>query len=187
MEKSAAGGITMGTKAVASAITAIAVAALLAAPAGLAAKERRGALILLTKVDGTQVKGELISVRPESLLVRSGGEAFTIPRPKIQSVTILRRSRMASGALEGFTIGALWGVVLGVARGPDSIHGHPAIPIGAAGGGLGLIIGLAASRGEKVESVVGLAGLAGPAADEKWYTLRARSREGRRAAAARRP
>jgi hypothetical protein len=177
----------MGTKAVASAITAIAVAALLAAPAGLEAKGRRGDLIILTKVDGAPIRGELISVRPESLLVRSGGEAFTIPRPKIQSVTILRRSRTASGALTGFTIGAALGIAWGIARGPDPIHGHPAIPAGAVGGGLGLIIGLATSRGEKVESVVALAGLAGPAADEKWNTLRARSREGRRGAAARRP
>ena len=160
---------------------------LLALPGGLEAKGRRGALIILTKVDGAQVKGELVSVKPDSLLVLRRGAALTIPRGKVRSVSIMRRSKMASGALTGFTAGALLGVMWGLGRGPDAIHGHPSVPAGAVAGGLGLVIGMAAGRGEKVESVVPLAGLTGPADDERWNALGAHSREGRRAKLTRSP
>ncbi|MCK7514954.1 MAG: hypothetical protein MZV70_70415 [Desulfobacterales bacterium] len=72
-------------------------------PSALSAKARRGALVVLTKVDGAEVKGELVSVKPDSLLLFKSGDALTIPRGRVHSVTIMRRSRMASGALTGFT------------------------------------------------------------------------------------
>ena len=158
----------------------------MAAPADLAARARRGALIILTKVDGAQVKGELFLVKPDSLLVLRRGAALTIPRDKLHSVSILRRSRRASGALTGFTTGAMIGIFLGITN-DDSYHSSPAVPLGAVAGGLGFVIGLAASRGERVESVVPLAGLTGPAADERWNALGAHSREGRRAKLTRSP
>ena len=166
----------MGTKIAGSAIIAFAVAALLAAPGGLAAKGRRGALILLTKADGAEVRGELVSVKPDSLLLLRGGDALTIPRDKVHSVTLMRRSRKASGALTGFTIGALVGVAWGGSAGVDS---RSQCIMGAIHGGLGLVIGMVASRGEKVETVIPFAELAGPAANERWIALGAYSREGR--------
>src|SRR4030067_1091313 len=105
----------MGTKIAGSAVIAFAVAALLAAPGGLAAKGRRGALIKLMKVDGAEVRGELVSVKPDSLLLLRGGDALTIPRDKVHSVTLMRRSRKVSSALTGFTIGAMVGAATGAA------------------------------------------------------------------------
>jgi hypothetical protein len=165
----------------------LAAALFLAGPAGLSARPKRGAEVIVTKLDGNMAKGELVSVKPDSLLVLRKGAALTIPRGKVRSVSIMRRSKMASGALTGFTTGALLGVMWGLDRGPDAIHGHPAVPAGAVAGGLGLVIGMAAGRGEKVESVVPLAGLTGPAADERWNALGAYSRVGRRAKLTRSP
>jgi hypothetical protein len=151
---------------------------ILCLPSALSAKARRGALVVLTKVDGAEVKGELVSVKPDSLLLLKSGDALTIPRVRVHSVTIMRRSRMASGALTGFTAGVLAGVSWGLSTG--YVHGvHPSVTAGAFAGVLGLAIGMAVSRGEKVESVIPLAGLTGPAADENWDKLRAYSKEGR--------
>jgi len=177
----------MGTKIARSAIMAFAVAALLAAPGGLAAKGRRGALIMLTKADGAEVKGELVSVKPDSIMLLRSGDAITIPRDKVHSVTLMRRSRRGSGALTGFTIGALLGAVW--MRHDGGVMEDISTPVkaGAILGGLGLVIGMVASRGEKVEAVIPFAELAGPAANETWIALRAHSREGRLKATAKRP
>ena len=49
-----------GMKARTAAAVFVLCVSLLALPGGLEAKGRRGALIILTKVDGAQVKGELV-------------------------------------------------------------------------------------------------------------------------------
>jgi hypothetical protein len=157
-------------------IAVVLMAGLLGLPAGLSAKARRGALVVLTKVDGAEVKGELVSVKPDHLLLLKSGDVLTIPRGRVHSVTIMRRSRMASGALTGFTAGVLAGVSWGISYGDSHAHGiPPSVQAGAFAGGLGLIIGMAVSRGEKVESVISFAGLTGPDADERWNALRAYS------------
>jgi len=173
----------MGTRIAGSAIIAFAVAALLAAPGGLAAKGRRGALIILTKADGAGVKGELVSVKSDSLLLLRSGDALTIPRDKVHSVTLMRRSRKVSGALTGLTIGTLVGVAVGAAADEPGLQRY----YGTGFGGLGLVIGMVSSRAEKALSVIQFAGLAGPVADERWNELGAYSREGRLKAPAKRP
>jgi hypothetical protein len=157
-----------------------------AGPAGLSARPKRGAEVIVTKLDGNMAKGELVLVKPDSLLVFRGGVTLTIPRDRVHSVSIQRRSRTARAALTGFAYGAMAGILLGLTY-HDSGHSSPAVPLGAVAGGLGLIIGVAARRGEKVESVVPLAGLTGPAADERWNALGAYSRVGRRAKLTRSP
>ena len=173
----------MGTKIAGSAIIAFAVAALLAAPGGLAAKGRRGALIKLLKVDGAEVKGELVSVKPDSLLLLRGGDTLTIPRHKFHSVTLMRRSRKVSGALMGLTIGALAGVGMGAAAETTGAQRR----LGTLFGGMGLVIGIVSGRAEKAQSVIQFTGLTGPAADERWNALGAYSREGRLKTTAKRP
>ena len=160
------------------------VAGLLVMPAGLWAKTKRGALVVVAKSDGIQVRGELVSVQSDSLLVLRGGDVLTIPRQKVHSVTLMRRSRMASSALRGFILGALPGVAWGINYGDSGVHGiRTPVKAGAFTGGIGLLIGLAVGHGEKVDSVVPFAGLDGPAADGNWNALRAHSRENRRSEA----
>ncbi|MCU0243678.1 MAG: hypothetical protein MUE80_02800 [Acidobacteria bacterium] len=160
---------------------ALILAVVLAIPTGLRAGSKRGALVVVAKSDGIQVKGELVSVKTDSLLILRGGDVLTIPRHKVHSVTLMRRSRMASSALKGFIFGALPGVAWGISYGDSVVHGiRTPVKAGAVTGILGLAIGMAVSRGEKAESVIPFAGLDGPAADENWNALRALSREVRR-------
>jgi len=157
------------------------IALFIAGPAGLEAKGRRGALIILTKVDGAQVKGELIAVESDSLRLLRGGDILSIARTKINSVQILRRSKQGSGALFGFLTGATIGVMWGLGRGPDPIHGHPALVAGPIMGGVGALIGFLASPWGRVDSTLALAGVSSQIAAENWNALRAHSRGGRRA------
>jgi hypothetical protein len=174
----------MSTRLVSGSVLAV---LLFAAPAGIAAEERRGAAVLVLRSDGLEVPGELIAVKPEALILRRGGTDLTIPRPKIHSIQILRRSKRGTGTLIGFLAGASVGALWGVARGPDPIHGHPALIAGPVAGGLGALLGLWVSPGGGVDSTLVFAGSSSLAAAENWDKLRAYSREARRAKAARRP
>jgi hypothetical protein len=101
-------------KGAAVAITLALCVSLLALPSGLSAKGRRGAEIIITRLDGTQVSGELIAVKPDSLLLLSGGRDVSIGLADIRTVVILRKSRSgllagiggAAGAAAGATVGA---------------------------------------------------------------------------------
>jgi len=162
-------------------IAVVLMAGSLGLPAELSAKTRRGALVVVAKTDGARVRGELVSVEPDSLHLLRGGDYLTIPREKTLSVTIMRRSRMASSALKGFIFGALAGVSWGVTYSDAHVHHIPTpVKAGAFTGVLGLAIGMAVSRGEKVESVIPLAGPSGLVADDSWNALRDYSREVRR-------
>lgn len=165
----------------ATVLTCTIVVSLLFQAPDLAAQERRGADLIVTKLDGTRVAGELIAVKSDSLLLLRSGDVLTVPRHKIRSVTLMRRSQMASGALKGFVFGALPGVAWGISYGDSGTHGiRTPVKAGAFCGVLGLAIGMAVSRGEKAESIIPFAGVDGPAADDNWNALRAHSREGRR-------
>ncbi len=148
-------------------------------PTGLSAKVKHGASLVVTRVDGSSAAGELISVGSDSFVLRQGGDDWTIPRAKIRSVQILRRSKRGKGTFTGFLAGALLGVEWGVALGPDRIHGHPILITAPVLGGLGALIGQLVSRGGGVDSTLVFAGTSSPAADENWDKLRAYSRESR--------
>lgn len=169
-------------------IAVVLMAGSLGLPAELSAKTMRGALVVVAKTDGARVRGELVSVEPDSLHLLRGGDYLTIPREKTLSVTIMRRSRMASSALKGFIFGALAGVSWGVTYSDAHVHHIPTpVKAGAFTGVLGLAIGMAVARGEKVESVVPLADLGEPAANGNWEKLVPYSRAERQKTTAKRP
>lgn len=78
----------------------------ISAPAALSAKERRGAQLIVTRLDGSQVSGELMAVKPDSLFLLSGGKDLSVPLADVRTVRIVRRSRAGlGGALVGAAIG----------------------------------------------------------------------------------
>ena len=93
----------------------------------LSAKARRGALVVLTKVDGAEVKGELVSVRARSPSSPQKPRCPDHPPGRVHSVTIMRRSRMALGALTGFTAVVLAGVSWGISRRRFPRSRHPTL------------------------------------------------------------
>ncbi len=124
---------------------------LLVIPAGLSAKERRGANLIITRLDGSQVSGELIAVKRESLLLLSYGRDESIDLASVKTVRIVKRSLAGKGALYGFLIGAVGGALWGNANEDEDVLGNSTgLIAGAYAGAVGALSGLV------VGSVLGL-------------------------------
>jgi len=80
------------------------------------AKERRGAEVMITKQDGTQVSGELIAVKKESLLLLVGGPVaetdHAVALAEINEVKIIKKSRAGIGICCGLLIGGCMGALI---------------------------------------------------------------------------
>jgi hypothetical protein len=80
----------------------------------LFAKKKRGAKLLITKKDGQQLQGELITVKPNSLLLLDAeGKDESIDIVDIRIIRIMKKSKFWTGAGIGLSITAIFGVVLG--------------------------------------------------------------------------
>jgi hypothetical protein len=85
----------------------------------LYAKERRGAKLIVTKLDGQQIRGELITVKPNSLLLLdTEGKDVSVDIEEIKGITILKESKAWTGALSGLIIGGVMGALLGTTTPP---------------------------------------------------------------------
>jgi len=87
--------------------------------ANLYAKERRGAKLIITKKDGQQIEGELITVKPNSLLLLDiEGKDVSVGVADIKAIRIVKKSKAllagGIGLLIGGGIGALVGGTLPV-------------------------------------------------------------------------
>jgi hypothetical protein len=171
----------MGTKAFAFVALSL-VAALLIAPAGLSAKERRGAMLLVTKLDGRLSEGELIAVKPDSLLLLSGGTDVSVGLAEIKSVRIVRESMAGKGALWGFLGGSLVGGTLGGLSGglDDFTPGQAAVLIGLTFGLAGCIGGLGVGTLLSIDTTIDIAGEPEELVRSRLEKLKAYSREYRR-------
>src|SRR4030067_811604 len=110
----------------------------------LMATERHGADLIVYKLDGTQENGELIAVKPASLLLLDdySGSDISVSTGDINKIKIIKDSQLMMGA----GIGALLGIGAGVLTGllfPAYSDGGNFAPYlyGILGGGAGLITG----------------------------------------------
>jgi len=120
--------------------------------ANLYAKERRGAKLIVTKLDGQRIKGELITVKPNSLLLLdTEGKDVSVG---IADIKVIRIVYKKLGAVGGALVGALGGAVAGV-----TLYGSGGIVLALAGvpvavfARIGALVGLIAGAilGEVVE------------------------------------
>jgi hypothetical protein len=137
-------------------VSLLVVFSLLGLTGNLLAGERRGAILVVQKKDGTQVKGELIAVKQNSILLlgSSSGTDISIDVPDITTITIIKKSRALSGLGLGLLIGGGAGAGIGFASGNDRpgffsfTAGEKAALFGGAlavtGGVIGLIAGASA-------------------------------------------
>ena len=89
-------------------------------PAALPAQGRMGAVIAITFQDGHEVWGELIAVKPDSLLIQSrSGLGQSVAFTEIVKIRITRRSRAFEGLLIGFLAGAVGGAIWGGSQSDD--------------------------------------------------------------------
>ena len=114
--------------------------------ANLYAKERRGAILIITKKNGQQIGGELITVKKDSLLLFIGVDV-SVDISEIKVIKIVKKSKVLQGLGFGLLIGAGSGALLGLASGGDPsadlgrTAGTAALVTGIAFGTLGLLVG----------------------------------------------
>jgi len=73
----------------------------------LMAKERRGVELVITKIDGQQIQGELIAIRQNSLLLLSyEGADVSVYIDDIEVITIEKKSKAWIGGGVGLLIGS---------------------------------------------------------------------------------
>ncbi len=80
----------------------------------LYAKEKRGAKLIITKKDGQLIEGELITVKPTSLLLlNTEGKDVSIDIGDIKVIRVVKKSKALLGAGIGVLIGGGGGALLG--------------------------------------------------------------------------
>jgi hypothetical protein len=88
---------------------------LLSLPTLLSARERRGANLVVVQKDGQTVKGELIAVKSDSLLLLNpAGMDESVDIAGIRSIRIVIKSKGGTGFLIGFLAGAIGGGCVGL-------------------------------------------------------------------------
>jgi hypothetical protein len=113
-------------------------------------KQKKGATVIITLRDGRQASGELIAVKPKSILILDPvGKDSSFDLTEIAVVKVFRKSKAGKGALTGLLIGAGAGIttgILGAGTGEDSgfVRGMAAMFLGGIGGVVGLVGGLVA-------------------------------------------
>lgn len=139
-------------------IASILIVSFLTLPGAMLAKQKRGANITVTRTDGYALRGELIAVKQDSLvLISPAGKDDSVAVADISKVTVAKKSQAGAG----FLIGLLAGGIAGGAIGYNNNKGDPDMEgMGAAAGVLligglcgliGLGIGAAASGDETIE------------------------------------
>ena len=107
-------------------------------------EKKQGANLLIEKKDGQFIKGELITVKPNSLLLlNTEGKDVFVDVEEIKIITIIKKSRVGKSILYGTLIGVSLGVSVALVAGRDyEPETKPLIVVG--GGILGVFIGFAA-------------------------------------------
>jgi len=153
----------------------------LAIPANLSAKDRRGATVVITRLDGSQVSGELIAVKPDSLLLLSNvGRDESIELAGIKTVRIVRKSRAGLFAGIGGAAGAAVGATVGAYVFNGGSDDEPSsLRNGLVFGALGALAGWLADSMVNSDSHFTVAGMTPEAVAGFWDKLKAYSRMGR--------
>jgi hypothetical protein len=86
------------------------VVSLMMLSANLYAKERRGAKLIITKTHGYQIEGELITVKPNSLLLlNTEGKDVSVDIADIKIIKVVKKYKGTGGMFMGALGGALGG------------------------------------------------------------------------------
>lgn len=114
------------------------------------AGQKKGAAVVVTMRDGRQASGELIAVKPESVLILDPeGKDTSFDLSEIAMIRVHRRSRAGTSALIGLAIGAGAGIAggyisAGTGEDSDFRGGMRALFFAPIGGLVGALGGLTA-------------------------------------------
>jgi hypothetical protein len=96
-------------------ITLFLVFSILLLSGNMFAKERKGADLIVQKIDGLQIRGELIAVKQNSILLmeRNSGADVTIEVSDISKIKIVNKSKSVFAISLGIAIGGALGTLAG--------------------------------------------------------------------------
>ena len=124
----------------------------------LTAKERKGAELHIQRISGQQVKGELIAVKKNSLLLKESksGADICVDVKNVMVIIIKKKSKALLGGGIGLLVGGGLGWAIKTSTDEGSIDqeavglviGIALVPIGLIGGAL---IGSHAGKAEKIQ------------------------------------
>lgn len=123
------------------------------------AKERRGATVVIAKKDGVEMRGELIAVKKDSLIVvDTNGQSETVEPAEIRQVEMKTKAtrNIGKGVLLGLAAGAVVGALM--ADDPEvAPRWAGALYVGAIGAGAGGVAGLVAgaAKSRKIITIEG--------------------------------
>ena len=164
-------------------MTLVLVVFLLTLSANLYAKNK-GAKLIVAKKDGQLIEGELITVKPNSLLLlNTEGRDASVGIGDIRIIRIVKKSRFVQSLGIGLLIGAGTGAILGLAEG-ESIDffggtvtaGENALIGGAVLGFNGLILGGIAGASAGRDKTIQIEGMTDLEIGEAMDKLRKKAR-----------
>ncbi len=150
----------------------------------LYAKERRGAKLIITKKDGQLIEGEIITVKPNSLLLLdTEGKDVSVDIADIKVIRIVKKSKAGKAALLGGLFGGLSGALVAVYTYEEAWTGAGVgVPIlyglilGAIGGGIGALIGALSGAIAGTDKTIQIEGMTDSEIQETIDKLRKKAR-----------
>ncbi len=140
--------MTIGFRIVVAMVTAC---MMIGPPGALSAGERRGADITVSLKSGQSVSGELVAVKPDSLLLlNQAGNDESIGLADIATIRIFKKRSPGQATLYGALLGAVGGGLVGYAVAPKGMDENPgliAAVLGLGGAVLGGFIASASRSG----------------------------------------
>lgn len=124
--------------------------AILVLPGTLSARERRGANIVVTMKSGQSVSGELIAVKPDSLLLFAGKDE-SVDLVGIRSIRIVKKDKALLGAICGLLAGDAAGIIYGHSRPEREAAGLSVLVFVPAGVIIGAGAGLFAGKDKIIQ------------------------------------
>ena len=147
-------------------------------PASLQARGYRGAALVVTLKNGAQVRGELVAVKPDSLLLLGlDAKDSSVPLGDIATVRIVKRSKAWQGLLYGVVPGTVAGAIFGATAADDDMAALAAFMCGVVFGAASGLVGLAAGMAAGMDTELVLAGLSDAETDEVLDKLNRQARE----------
>jgi uncharacterized MnhB-related membrane protein len=119
--------------------------------------KKRGAKLIITKKNGYQTEGELITVKPNSLLLLSiTGRDVSVDIADIKVIRIVKQSKALTGHEKGSLYGLLLGGGLGAVAVVSAITGsNEDVALGDAILGTALYVGIAGAVGYFIGGIIG--------------------------------
>ncbi len=157
-------------------------------------RKKHGANLIIQKISGQQVRGELITVKPSSLLLlNTEGKDVSVDIEEIKVITVVKKSQALLGVGTGLFVGAGSGAAIGASLWvlglpvvamfgeagieswkddfPDLLWGGVLI-----GAGIGLLLGVSSGAALGIDKTIQIEGMSDSEIQEAMDKLRKKAR-----------